>query len=170
MAITRLNNNSITSITALPSAVAVASTPAFEGTMGSDTSFSSDTFTKCAINTEVFDTDSCFDSTTNYRFTPTTAGKYFVYGNVYASTGSANMYNHNVAIYKNGSIYRKSYIDWYNNTGSAAAIPICATVVMNGSTDYVELYVKSYDTSGNPSMYRPAEGQASFFGAYRIIE
>jgi hypothetical protein len=25
----------------------------------------------------VFDTDSCYDNSGNYRFTPTTAGKYF---------------------------------------------------------------------------------------------
>ena len=27
-------------------------------------------------NTETFDTDGCYDNSTNYRFTPTTAGKY----------------------------------------------------------------------------------------------
>jgi hypothetical protein len=35
-----------------------------------------DTFTKVELNAETFDTDSCFDSTTNYRFTPNKAGYY----------------------------------------------------------------------------------------------
>ena len=41
------------------------------------------------LNTEVFDTDSDYDHTTNYRFTPTTAGKYFCYGTV-TSLSSSN--------------------------------------------------------------------------------
>jgi hypothetical protein len=38
--------------------------------------------TKVQIDTEVFDTDRYYDNTTNYRFTPLVAGKYFVYGNI----------------------------------------------------------------------------------------
>ena len=34
------------------------------------------------FNTEIYDTDNCYDNSTNYRFTPTTAGKYFVYATV----------------------------------------------------------------------------------------
>ena len=31
------------------------------------------------MNTEAFDTNSEYDNSSNYRFTPQTAGKYFVY-------------------------------------------------------------------------------------------
>jgi hypothetical protein len=40
------------------------------------------------LDTVAFDTDSCYDNTTNYRFTPTTAGKYFCYGAVSLGTVS----------------------------------------------------------------------------------
>jgi hypothetical protein len=52
------------------------------------TTITSNTFTKVQINTEEFDTNSNFDSTTNYRFTPTVAGYYQVNGSVnnYSST------------------------------------------------------------------------------------
>jgi hypothetical protein len=42
------------------------------------------TGTKVQCNTEVFDTDGiCYDNSTNYRFTPLVAGKYFVHSNVF---------------------------------------------------------------------------------------
>ena len=57
----------------------VANTPAFEAYLSSDQSVTDNTVVKAEINTELFDTNSCYDNATNYRFTPTTAGKYFVY-------------------------------------------------------------------------------------------
>ena len=171
MAITRLNNNSITSITALPSAVTVASTPAFEGIYsGGGVGITSQTMTKVQINAEVFDTDGCYDHTTNYRFTPTTAGKYVMYGQVFASTGTSNLYNHGTAFYKNGSIYRQSYMDLYSNTGNGASEFFSCVIELNGSTDYVELYVRTHDTSGNPTVYASSVGQITLFGGYKIIE
>ena len=43
--------------------------PAFFATLSADTTISDDTVTKVAANTEVFDTDSCYDNSSNYRFT-----------------------------------------------------------------------------------------------------
>jgi hypothetical protein len=40
------------------------------------------TYTKIQLNTENFDTNNNFDSTTNYRFTPTVAGYYQISGAV----------------------------------------------------------------------------------------
>ena len=53
--------------------------PAFEAFLVLIKHLSDNATTKIQFNTEVFDTDSCYDNTTNYRFTPTVAGKYFVY-------------------------------------------------------------------------------------------
>ena len=53
--------------------------PAFEARLSSDQTISDDTLTKINLNEEVFDTDSAYDNSTNYRFTPQVAGKYFVY-------------------------------------------------------------------------------------------
>ena len=59
---------------------ALGNTPAFFATLSADTTISDDTVTKVAANTEVFDTDSCYDNSSNYRFTPDVAGKYYVFG------------------------------------------------------------------------------------------
>jgi hypothetical protein len=112
--------------------------PAFSAYMSSSPSWATGVFTKAAINTEEFDTNSNFDSTTNYRFTPTVAGYYQVngaisFGNTVA-TGAGI-----ISLYKNGAEFKKG------GSGSLNAanftIQILSTILyLNGSTDYVELY------------------------------
>ena len=48
--------------------------------------------TKAQIDTEILDTDKCYDNSTNYRFTPTVAGKYYVYFFISAEA-NANVFN-----------------------------------------------------------------------------
>ena len=53
--------------------------PAFEANLSANQSIADNTTVKVEFDREVFDTDNCYDNSTNYRFTPTKAGKYFVY-------------------------------------------------------------------------------------------
>ena len=53
-----------------------ANTPSFLVTISGTQSISNATDTKIQFNSEVYDTDNTFDSSTNYRFTPAVAGKY----------------------------------------------------------------------------------------------
>ena len=55
-----------------------ANTPAFQAYRSSTQTISGSTWTKVQFNTEIYDTDSDYDNSTNYRFTPTVAGKYYV--------------------------------------------------------------------------------------------
>ena len=91
------------------------------------------TWTKVQLNTEVFDTNNNFDSTTNYRFTPTVAGYYMFTGSI-ASNGSSTYMG--TRIYKNGTNASQSFAD---NSGGYSAASSCL-LYMDGSTDYVELY------------------------------
>lgn len=121
-----------------------SSGPAFSAYRGtSNQSFSSVTFTKVQLNAEDFDTDGCFDSTTNYRFTPTKAGKYQI-NTTLKVTGGSSVRNI-IAIYKNGTNYLRvndNTTGASNPTASASAL-----ISMNGSTDYLELYVFSFGSS-----------------------
>jgi hypothetical protein len=57
--------------------------------------------TKVIFGGELYDTNNCFDSSTNYRFTPTVAGKYFCYTTVRAD-GAASTFNYIMhLLYKN---------------------------------------------------------------------
>ena len=86
-----------------PNASGIKNTPAFEAYLSSSQSINDNTNTKIQFDTEVYDTDNCYDNSTNYRFTPTTAGKYFIYGAVLMSSGAtANLREAEVYIYKNG--------------------------------------------------------------------
>jgi len=163
MAITKLTADSITS-------GAIASTPAFEARLSADQTISDDTLTKINVNTEVFDTDGCYDNTTNYRFTPTVAGKYYVYWSCSGIASNNNVINSNVFIYFNGSQYNGASIagNAVMSGGSSTAI---ATIDFNGSTDYVEFYLKVDASSGAVRAdHNFSGGNTTYAGAYKIIE
>jgi hypothetical protein len=92
--------------------------------------------TKIINNTEVFDTNNNFDSTTNYRFTPTVAGYYQVTAAVRDNTGVVNGFLGS-SIYKNGS----SISNMQGPVSAQGLSSIITTLIfMNGTTDYLEQY------------------------------
>ena len=143
--------------------IKVANTPAFEAHAGSNQTLSNNTYTKLTIDTEIFDSNSKFASD---RFTPTIAGKYFIYGNCTLETGASEMYLGQCSIYKNGSIYQEHIIDFRNNNGLQMTIPVSATIDMD-TDDYVELYGKIY--SSGSTIRTKSDNKAVNFGAYRVI-
>ena len=141
--------------------------PAFEAHSDSNQSLTDNTYAKVALQTEVLDTNSNFDSSSNYRFTPTVAGKYYIEGQARGS-GSNNDTLRNVyaAIYKNGSLYKESRINFQPNEIELCVIQVSAIIDMNGSSDYVELYAAVDITSGSASL---SEGtKANYFLGYRL--
>ena len=105
--------------------------PAFSAYLGSNQSVTNGVLTKMQINTEEWDTASCFDTST-YRFTPNVAGYYQVSAAAVPSTTTTRTYSY---IYKNGSDYKRVYI-----SGSNAYSTISTLVYCNGTTDYIEFY------------------------------
>ena len=142
--------------------------PAFEADVGSTQNLTNDTNTKAQCDIEVFDTDNCYDNSTNYRFTPNKAGRYLVYGAVRGGPNSGLTACDKVTalVYKNGSVYdNKNWrIDFRNNQGSAATVSFTTVIEMNGTTDYLELYGNVDVTSGTAVFY----SNTTFFGAYRL--
>tara|TARA_R110002020_G_scaffold418044_1_gene627306 strand:- start:1345 stop:1911 length:567 start_codon:yes stop_codon:yes gene_type:complete len=136
----------------------------------SQTGLTNDAYVKVQINVEVYDSDSCYDNSTNYRFTPTVAGKYFVFASAFirAENGAGNLEVTRVAIYKNGSINNiSSKLDFSNNPAVEHAYGISQIVDMNGSSDYIELYVRPSAAAGNVQV-KVDGNDRSYFGAYRI--
>jgi hypothetical protein len=113
--------------------------PSFSAYLSSGQSVTNGTFTKVQANTEDWDTNSNYD-TTNYRFTPTTAGYYVVSVNGYFSLGTpddaAILY-----LYKNGSGYKITAGTMKPPGGNSAYYGGSSQVYLNGSTDYIEMYV-----------------------------
>jgi len=114
---------------------AMKATPAFEAFLSANVTLNDATDTKIQFNTEVFDSDGCYDNTTNYRFTPTTAGKYLIYAKVGFDEGPGNVEALFVDIYKNGSNLSRSFINFDTSTtddGEGASPSQSIIVDMNG--------------------------------------
>ena len=112
--------------------------PAFSAYRSTNQTVSANTTTKVAFNAEEFDTNNCFDSTTNYRFTPTVSGYYQVSGVAYTGTGAVYFFP---AIYKNGSAYLGGQRYDASVGGNQYASIIGGLIYLNGSTDYIEMYI-----------------------------
>lgn len=107
------------------------------------TGVAQNTFTKVQFTTEEFDNNNNFDNATNFRFTPTVAGKYLVSSQV-VMVGLASGKPLVVAIRKNGTGVKQgvSASVGYGSTFAAVTAPID----MNGSTDYLEIFAYHEDT------------------------
>jgi len=113
--------------------------PAFSGYASASQTVTLNTTTKVAINTKDFDTNTNYDATTNYRFTPTVAGYYQI--NVALRGQVVTTFTQCVAsIYKNGSEYKRFAANAPFSANSAFTQTGNAVVYCNGSTDYIEFY------------------------------
>jgi hypothetical protein len=110
--------------------------PVFSAWANAGTTCLNGAWTKVAFQVEEFDTTSAYDNTTNYRFTPQTAGYYQI--NSAIAWPAAASSGESLAVYKNGSLYK---IGNYNaNNGMGNRVTVSCIVYLNGSTDYVEIY------------------------------
>jgi hypothetical protein len=113
--------------------------PAFRAFRNTSTqSVTGGAWTKVQLNGETFDTDSCFDSTTNYRFTPNVAGYYSLTGSILGETQSATTQYTQSAIYKNGAEAALGIRNMAFNDDAYSVVH--DLIYLNGTTDYVELY------------------------------
>ena len=146
---------------------AMKNTPAFQAYLGAKQTVSSGTTTKINLNTEVFDSDSMYDASTNYRFTPTIAGKYFCFLNVELSWDSGYGDVGEAEIQKNGSsaLRTRFILQTGTDNGFYGVQNVSGILDFNGSSDYIEGYAK-YDGS---SPFFVQGSNKTFFGAYRII-
>ena len=121
--------------------------PAFDVYANNGQGITSSTATKVQLANKVIDTNNCFDSTTNYRFTPTVAGYYLITASFCLS--ATNYFTIGTAlVYKNGSPYRNLGGNFNGGTGAMnySMGSLTFVVQMNG-TDYLELYVYCNGTS-----------------------
>ncbi len=134
-------------------------TPSFlAGRTTSNQTISASTWTKVQFNEEVYDTDNCYDNTTNYRFTPNVAGKYYIFMNLLSAQTNTHCYG---AFSLNGT-RTTLFVHDASQTGFGTSIAIYD---MNGSTDYVEVETYQGTSAGSVS----ATNQYSLFGGFKLI-
>ena len=116
--------------------------PAFSAYPNANQTLTQNTYTKVLFQTEAFDTNNNFASST---FTPTVAGYYQFNAKVDISAGSA-ITRASISLYKNGSNYvflQDLPVNAYGLSGSCL-------IYCNGSTDYIDVYV--YATGASPAL------------------
>ena len=149
----------------------LVNTPAFLAKMSANQTVTDATDTKVTFNTEVFDTDSKYDHSTNYRFTPAVAGTYFFYAQVLAiSNNNSEMVDFILSIRKNGSSIYSVRHNPSNNYANQFALNIQVADVAN-TTDYYEVFAYIDDLSGNGEIddsLGGGFGVTSFFGGYKL--
>jgi hypothetical protein len=146
-------------------------TPAFEAYLSSAQSVSDATSTKAQPNTELFDTDSAYDNSSTYRFTPQVAGKYLIWGVIAAySDGSSQLDRAQSLIYKNGSVARNVTMDMRSNPGRYIMPHVQTIQEANGSSDYFEFFGFVDGTTGSQTFQASTSNlDGTRWGAYRII-
>ena len=120
--------------------------PAFRAYNASGQTLGNSTY-KLQFPTESFDTNSYFDSATNYRFTPLIAGYYqfSTMANVY----SATVCEARISFRKNTSTIVSEALVASAATPNYQCLALSDLVYMNGSTDYIEVYSTTNSTTSS---------------------
>lgn len=116
--------------------------PAFSVYKSANQSISTGVYTKITYDLEEFDTANCFASS---RFTPNVAGYYQINANTYLQA-AAGLTRVLPSVYKNGASYKFGNDNLTVSTTEGRGLA-STLVFLNGTTDYVEIYVLVNATS-----------------------
>jgi hypothetical protein len=113
--------------------------PAFRAIASASQTLTSNTWTKVTLGTEAWDTNNNFNTST-YRFTPTVAGYYQINGGYSFGPTAVVGYTLIASIYKNNSETIRGG-EMYSLNATFNQSHVSGVLYMNGSTDYIELYI-----------------------------
>ena len=117
--------------------------PGFSAYNNATQSVSNATFTKISLQTTEWNNGNYFDNSTNYRFTPLVAGYYQVNGSISNNSSIGVTVSF---IYKNGSRFKDG--NYASGTTIGTDSTVSALIYLNGSTDYIELWVYANTGTG----------------------
>ena len=148
----------------------IANTPAFFVALTTNVTISDNTITKIPFATEVFDTDSAYDSSTNYRFTVPSgkAGKY--YFTFQGAMGIKKDYKITIYLKKNGSYVGTEAIftNGYQPSADDNIRSHYTTLLDLAVSDYIEMWVK-ININGTSSAFLHGDSFTTFFTGYKLI-
>lgn len=136
----------------------------FQAYASTTTSIASGAWGKLTLDSESWDPCGWFDSSaSNYKFTPKAPGVYQVMGSVQI-VACADTKRFLLDIYRNGSAYLAGNASWQGAL-SNPILSVAEIMSLNGSTDYIELYVNNADTASRDTSTGLVTTR---FSAYRI--
>ena len=149
--------------------IKAGNTPFFQATMSTAAQTLSDnSAAKVAFNVATYDSGSTYD-TTNYRWTPAVAGKYFISTSVYASADSdSEMQTTMCDLRKNGSIiYYIGNLDSRTAGYGRGKVNAGSVICELDDDDYVEVYVTLNTVSGGAARVN-GESKQTWFCGFKI--
>ena len=138
-------------------------TPAFFASLSSNQSIAHDTTTKIQFNSELYDVGSCYDNSSNYRWTPGFVGKVFIGYQLHSGNHTDYGYSY---IYKNGTKIQQSV--FYTGVDVDVTMLGFATDVTDAD-DYYEIFWKQTKGS-SANIQGNTDREKTFFYGYKIIE
>lgn len=105
---------------------------------------------KVILNSEHFDTNNNFDSTTNYRYSAPVTGFYFVTATVQvAAGGSSAVGNSTGMIFKNGTEFKRGQM--IVGSGNTLTLPTAqiTDLIQLAAGDYIELFAYNGDAGSS---------------------
>jgi hypothetical protein len=141
----------------------VGNGPAFSAYLSANQNITATTLTKLAIDTKIYDTDTCYNTST-YTFTPTVAGYYQVTATTTPDSSATNPTNGYIQLQKNGSNFLSS---WYSgNANGPSVASINALVYFNGTTDSISAWL--YLSGGSGTLKASSSTLSTFFQAFMV--
>ena len=116
--------------------------PFFSARQTANQQITNNTMTKVQFGTEIADSGSVYDNSTNYRFTPGVTGKYMICANVTVKdTGDGNKVQ--LAIYENGSNMNSGQAAFMARNGANDNLTVGGTWLLDvdNTSDYYEIFV-----------------------------
>ena len=148
-----------------------SNTPAWFVNLSADqTGVTDNVATKVQFNSEEFDTDSIYDNSTNYRLTIPSgkAGKYQIEANVFVEHNASTLNRAIAYIYKNGSAFASTFLDFRNNPIQKSNVIVSAIMDLSAG-DYIEIFGFGDSTdSANVAFKGDSTTRESWFQGYRI--
>ena len=143
------------------SGVGETNKPAFLATMSAQ-SVADNTYTKLAFATEVVDTDSAYDHSTNYRFTvPSGEGGVYYFTAMMQSGGMVTNSRAQIVFAKNGSRDSTTMARDYAPTNSLSLYCTASSILSLSASDYIEVQMLQASGSTQDAGY----GQ---FGGFKV--
>ena len=148
-------------------------TPSFYAELSSVQNTSDASDTKIQFNSEIYDTDNAYDTST-YRFTVPSgkAGKYFIFTgtSIYGSV-VYSVYDSYLKVYKNGSVFLAEQHYEHDSSPNGSASQHIGRVMDLAVGDYIEVYNYTDTNGGNPQLMGSSGGtnNSTYFGAFKML-
>ena len=145
-------------------------TPNFHVYLNANQNVTSGATTKVNFNTEVYDSSNAYDNSSNYRYTPQTAGLYKFYMGVtyFADADNFNFNFAKITMNGSGNVIATGDVDMRFARGRRMTGVASCIQQMNGSSDFVEVFA-FVQSNGSSSAFVGDTDKSTYFGGYKLI-